>query len=452
MARNPKTDAASDEGSFLSRTTEQPSVVSPALPPMGVNLIGHITGNLGLGVAARNTLRALTESGRPVEVIDIDPGAGRGGHDQEYAHLVASQPTAPWRVNLFHLNPTEVGALVRARPTWLDVTGRVNACVPFWELPRLPVTGGWVEMMEALDVVLAPTRFVADAVRASAPRATVWHFPQAVYLPDGVAADRERFGLPKHATLFYMSLDITSDTRRKNPEGALDAFARAFDGRDDARLVVKLNNRGTTGWGDAAARAIEDRIRHDERIIVIDEALPYTDVLALSASCDVYVSLHRSEGLGLNLLEAMSLGKPVISTAWSGTMDFTGEEDSCLVGYDLVPVVASHPAYRPDAIGPGQVWAEPRVDEAAHWMRRLADDAELRARIGSRALAAMAARREQHSKAPFYDRLAAEFADRPAPAETAARRQRWGRVAHVPLARRARSAAGRLARALGLRR
>jgi len=432
----------------LSRTEQ-----SPTLPPMGVNLIGHITGNLGLGVAARNTLRALRASGRPVEVIDIDPLAGRGGQDDEYAHLVASPPAAPWRVNLFHLNPTEVSALVASdESSWLDITGRVNACVPFWELPRLPVTGGWVELMEALDVVLAPTRFVADAVRASAPRANVWHFPQAVYLPEGVVADRARFGLPAHVTLFYMSLDITSDTRRKNPEGTLDAFARAFAGRDDARLVVKLNNRGTTARGDAAARKIEDRIRHDARIIVIDEALPYADVLALSASCDVYVSLHRSEGLGLNLLEAMSLGKPVITTAWSGTMDFTGEEDSCLVGFDLVPVVASHPAYRPRAIGPGQVWAEPRIDEATHWMRRLADDPELRARIGSRALAAMQERRRQHAKAAFYDRLAAEFADRPAPAEAAARRAAWDKVSHVSFAQRARSAAGRMARRLGLRR
>jgi glycosyltransferase involved in cell wall biosynthesis len=419
---------------------------------MGVNLVGHITGNLGLGVAARNTLHALLASGRPVEVVDVDPGGGRGGHDAAYADLVATEPTAPWRVNLFHLNPTEVSALVRSRPAWLGVAGRVNACVPFWELPRLPVTGGWIELMGTLDVVLAPTLFIADAVRASAPRANVWHFPQAVYLPEGVTADRARFGLPQGPTLFFMSLDITSDTRRKNPEGALDAFARAFEGRDDARLVVKLNNRASTDWGDAAARAIEDRIRNDARVIVIDQALSYADVLALSASCDVYVSVHRSEGLGLNLLEAMSLGKPVIATAWSGTMDFTGEEDSCLVGYDLVPVVASHPAYRPEAIGPGQVWAEPRIDEAAGWMRRLADDPDLRARIGERARASMDARREAHARAAFYDRLASEFAERPAPAERSARRAAWAKVAHVSAAQRARSAAGRLARTLGLRR
>jgi len=425
---------------------------SPTLPPMGVNLIGHITGNLGLGVAARNTLRALLATDRPVEVIDVAPPGERDGRDTTFAELVAARPTAPWRVNLFHLNPSEVAGIVRSRPEWLDLEGRVNACVPFWELPRLPVTGGWVELMEALDVVLAPSRFVADAVRSSAPRANVWHYPQAVYLPDGVTADRARFGLPEAATAFFMSLDLTSDTRRKNPDGALDAFARAFPGREDVRLVVKLNNRAHTNWGDAAARAIEDRIRHDDRIIVIDEALPYADVLALSASCDVYVSLHRSEGLGLNLLEAMSLGKPVITTAWSGTMDFTGEDDSCLVGYDLVPVVANHPAYRPGAIGPEQVWAEPRIDDAAHWMRRLADEPGLRARIGSRASAAMEARREQHMKAAFYDRLAAEFSDRPTQAEAATRRIGWANVAHMTFAQRARAAAGRAARAMGLRR
>lgn len=128
--------------------------------------------------------------------------------------------------------------------------------------------------------------------------------------------------------------------------------------------------------------------------IVIDRQLTYAETLSLNASCDVYVSLHRSEGLGLNLLQAMTLGRPVIATGWSGNMDFMTPEDSCLVGYALVPVRATHYAYRPEAIGPGQVWAEPSIAEAA-WMRRLADDESLRRRIGAAAQAAMDTRRSQ---------------------------------------------------------
>ena len=427
---------------------------TPPISP-GINLIGHVTGNLGLAVAARNTLFALSQSDEPFEAIDIDPGGGRGGHDATYAEHMRSPVEAAYGINLFQLNPPDVAYMAQDSPPWLSLPDRLNACVPFWELPRLPVKWSWTELVQAVDVVLAPTRFVADSVRASAPDATVWHYPQAVFLPEGIVADRARFDLPPDAVLFYLSLDITSDLARKNPLGTLEAFEAAFPANADApdvRLVVKLNNSASFAWAGAAAKRIHSLIAENPRITVVDRAMSYEEVLSLGASCDIYVSLHRAEGLGLNLLEAMSMGKPVIATAWSGNMDFMTRDNSCLVDFDLIPVVAEHDAYQPDAIGPDQSWADPRLAEATEWMRRLASDADLRARIGERAAVDMDALREAFLRGEIFARLEQARAETFARESAAQREKRWAGLRRVSIPLQARRLAGRVLRKLGLRR
>jgi glycosyltransferase involved in cell wall biosynthesis len=234
---------------------------------------------------------------------------------------------------------------------------------------------------------------------SSAPTARAVHYPQTAFLPADIAASRDAFGLPHNAVLFFMNIDVTSDMARKNPAAAMAAFRAAFAHQERVSgkrvfLVVKLGHtKSGYPWADASTLIAE--LAAMANTIVIDRQLTYAETLSLSAACDVYVSLHRSEGLGLNMLEAMTLGKPVIATGWSGNMDFMTAEDSCLVGHDLVPVRATHYAYRPEAIGPGQVWAEPNIAEASTWMRRLADDESLRRGLGATAQAAMDVRRSQ---------------------------------------------------------
>jgi len=434
----------------VTRTAHATSTTSP-----GINVVGHVSGNLGLGVAARNTLFALSRSGMPYTTIDVDVGGGRSGHDETYVERARRKREAPFGVNLFQMNPPEVAGVVEDGPEWLSLDDRVNACVPFWELPRLPVKGVWIPLLEAMDVVLAPSRFVAEAVAASAPRAEVWHYPQTVFLPDGVRADRLRFGLPPDSVVFFMSLDVTSDLARKNPAGALEAFSRAFpSGADgpDVRLAVKLNNADAISWARAGAGRVRALLAGDERIIVFDETMAYRDALALSASCDAYLSLHRAEGLGLNLLEAMSLGRPVIATAYSGNRDYMTAENSCLVGYDLVPVVAEHPAYRPDVVGPGQTWADPHLDEAVESLRAIASDPGLRARLGSRAAADVADSRARFLESDVYRRLAVLSERRAGSQPDAERAMRWNALRRGSLSRRVRRLGGRALRALGLRR
>jgi len=422
-----------------------PGMDTAAIVPAGVNLIGHVTADMGLGVAARNTLTTLLAHDCPVAAIDIDPGGGRRNADVTFSHLLTTSPAAPHPINLFHLNPAQLIVLLDSRPRWLDMPQRVNAIVPFWELPLLPMVPDWAGVLGATDIVLAPSRSIFEAIKRSAPAVHAVHYPQTVFLPTGVAACRETFGLPRDAVLFFMNIDVSSDLARKNPAAALAAFRVAFPLAENVSLVVKLSHSRTRmPWADPTDLLAE--LAGMPNTVVIDRQLSYVETLSLSAACDVYVSLHRAEGLGLNLLEAMSLGKPVIATDWSGNMDFMSRDDACLVGHDLVPVRARHVAYRPEAIGPGQVWAEPRIAEAAAWMRRLADDASLRRRIGDAARTAMDARRSdvlQGGVLADLSQAAAAFQ----PGHSAARRMRWQRL-RTPPATRAWKLATRVARRL----
>jgi glycosyltransferase involved in cell wall biosynthesis len=132
----------------------------------------------------------------------------------------------------------------------------------------------------------------------------------------------------------------------------------------------------------------------------------------LYASCDVLVSLHRSEGLGLHLMEMMALGKPVIATAWSGNMDYSTESNSCLVGRDLIPVVSDHPTYSAEYVTGQPMWAEPRIEEAVAAMRRLHEDSSFRAALGGQAAEDMRRRREQYAACAVWDQVRDMVLDR----------------------------------------
>lgn len=429
------------------------AVRPPAEVPFGINIVGYVSGNLGLGVATRNTIRMLEGLGVPMALTDVDPGGKRIGHDTTYTPLprdaVAAERT-PYEITVFHMNAPGLADQLWMHPSWSQLD-RITACVPFWELPVLPPS--WLPVLEAMDIILAPTRFVEAAVRAALPDTACVYYRQTVFVPPHVAADRGKWGIPEDATAFVSSFDISSDIERKNPEAVIEAFGRAFPDDEDVCLVLKVNS-------SAEARALfADRLEAllaaaaaDPRIVLVDRVLGYDEVLSLYASSDVLVSLHRSEGLGLSLMEAMTLGKPVVTTAWSGNMDFTTAQNSCLVGYDFVPVVSHHPSYSADIIGPGVEWADPHVDEAAAYMRRLYEDPELRRRLGEQAQRDMETTRESYVRGEVVDALKAAVAPGSAVWERhGAKRAQLTRIARGTLYRNVRRLGGRVLRKLGLR-
>ena len=378
----------------------------------GANLIGHVTSNLGLGVAARNTAALLDSMGVPFVAIDVATALKFQNRVSAWDDkLWTRNEPAPNSVNLFHLNPPELRTQVRFRQPWLETRGRINAIVPFWELSKLPPM--WAEVMRLTDVVLAPTLFVRDlALAADLGDVEIVHFPQTSELPPDVASDRARWGFGDGDVVFVASFDLSSDLSRKNPAGTVTAFRAMRTAADAttakrARLVLKVNNPKGDRFQAGRLAELTALCADDPSIRVIAESLPYADVLSLYASADVYVSLHRAEGLGLGPLEAMMLGVPVIGTAYSGNLDFMTPSDSRLVSYSLVPVEGtSIGSYDPRYIGEGQQWADPDTDDAARGMLELMDDEHRRALAASAHAAALATRDNTQRRAAVDRTLA----------------------------------------------
>lgn len=244
----------------------------------------------------------------------------------------------------------------------------------------------WHVGLRFVHEIWVPSHFTAAAVETIAPgRVRVVPPPVGALPPARAALDRSAFGLPDTAVIVLVSFNLASSFERKNPLAAIAAFRTAFGDRKDRMLLLKVGNPYHFPHDFAAITAAAAAARN---IRIETRVLPAEDHAALLNACDIVLSLHRAEGLGLVPAEAMLCGKPVIATGWSGNMEFMDGESAALVGYRFVPVRDARHVY--DV--PGAMWAEPDVHEAVSQLRRLADDAAQRAALGARGRSAVNAR------------------------------------------------------------
>ncbi len=342
----------------------------------GVNVIGLLGTHLGLGEAARQLLAALDAAGVPTRVWEYDTSESprlQGGP--------TALPRGPWyAVNLLCLNPPELRHFQEHLGRSL-IRNRHNIGIWAWETETAPRS--WLRSAELVDEVWAPSRFVQESLR---PAATlpVRLLPHAVGVPEHPPyMDRAYLGLPE-GFLFLFMFDFNSSIRRKNAVGLVRAFRSAFASSEGPKLVIKTIN-GQSHQGDFEELLLAAAGRED--ILLYDRVLSPEERAALLDACDCYVSLHRAEGFGLTLAEAMALGKPVIATAYSGNLDFMTPENSYLVGAKRARVGVSWDRYPP-----GHFWAEPDLAEAGRTMRSVWMDPEPARERGARARSDVAQR------------------------------------------------------------
>jgi glycosyltransferase involved in cell wall biosynthesis len=346
----------------------------------GINLIGYIQAEMGLGEVLRNLMGAIAISKIPFLIRKtVFPLKNRQFTDIKFA----LEERCKYQVNVIGINPD----LLYRLPFWLKYEEwgkRFNVGYWFWELENFPKE--WSYASSIIDEVWVNTDFVANSVRQVHPN--VFKVPFSIDFPaPNNHFNREYFNLPKFGKLFLFSYDFNSSAARKNPEGVISAFKQAFTGIEDAFLVIKsINGENNT----ARFLEIKTALSDDLRIIWIDEYLASDEMRGLISVIDCYISLHRSEGLGLGMAESMYLGKPVIATAYSGNLEFMNAENSFLVPYQMVPVQKGEYLF-----GRNQRWAEPDIDVAAYFMRNLYDNPKLGMEIG---LAASKYIKRYHSK------------------------------------------------------
>lgn len=342
----------------------------------GINLVGYAHGEFGVAEILRRYAHTLHGSRVPFVVRNFDVGVASRQCDDSMHGFLSQE--CRYGVNVFCMNADQM-PVARERLGDAVFAGRYNIGVWFWELENFPEQ--WHGATELVDEIWVTSPFVRDAIAASTPK-PVHIVPVALRVDLDRSYSRAEFGLEDDAFLCLVSFDFNSFMTRKNAEGAIAAFRRAFaDGRRNVRLLIKTIN------GERHAeqlRKLVDAAAADDRIEVRDGFLDRTGMWALQACSDCYLSLHRSEGLGLGMAECMLLGKPVVATAYSGNLAFMDADNSCLVGYSLVPVQeGEYPAWH------GQRWAEPDIDEAARHLRRLADDPAYARRLGQKAQASV---------------------------------------------------------------
>lgn len=355
---------------IYERHLRRPPKVEHRVYPLGVNLAGFVQSEFGIGESSRAIWRAVQASGLPCVLLNVR-STMHSNRDASFAKFARENP---YRVNLMTFSFDYARRFHRDMgPRFF--AGRHNIGLWYWEQEHFPVR--WHSAFDYYDEIWVPSEFTRGALAAVSP-IPVNKITYPFQMNDIAAQpDRARFELPNDTCVFLFNFDFLSTTHRKNPGAVIEAFRRAFRPEEKALLVMKSIN-----WEhDRAGHAALVQQSAGAHVRFLDHHIPGAEVTALFASIDCYISLHRSEGLGLGMAQAMYLGKPVIATGYSGNLEFTNPENSLLVDYTMTELEEDAGPYER-----GTHWAAPDIAQAASYLRWVFEN-----RAASRALGARAA-------------------------------------------------------------
>ncbi len=357
----------------------------------GVNVAGFFTSELGVGEAARLLISGLDAANVPALPVQgsLAPPSRRGAQ-----FACASLGEAPYPLNILCINGDGVAVFAREAGQSF-FANRHTIALWWWEVGDPPAS--WSPAFEFVDEVWAASQHIYDVIAPTSPVPVV-RVRLPIVEPEVASRTRAQLGLPTDGFIFLYVHDYHSVAARKNPLGAVEAFKRAFPPGSGAKLVVKSINAGS--FPHEHDRVLLAAGAHPD-ITLIDAYVSAGEKNAMLAACDCYVSLHRSEGFGLTVAEAMLLGRPVIATRYGGTLEFMNEGNSYLVDWQLVDVGEN--AYPYPATG---VWADPDLDQAAALMRDVLSNPQQARERGARARAEV---RERHSPKVAGESLSARL-------------------------------------------
>jgi len=342
-------------------------LIEPRKPPLrkwtrtgqlGVNFISPASRIAGLGVSARGFLAALDHSKTPVHPIEWTKGFEHHASCKvDFAGVDALQP-----INLIHMN-ADIFHLVAngLRQNGILSPDRYNIGIWYWELASFRPE--WMPWIASLDEIWCASQFNVTAVSAVSARPVKLMRPAIVATKPQGQFGRAHFGLAEDSRVFFYNCDLSSRIDRKNPEALIAAFRQEFGNDPAYQLVLKI---GAPTYSAASAELVTKAVGDASNIRLIDRTLTDAELADLLAICFAYVSPHRSEGLGLTIIEAMLAGCPVIATGYGGSADFVVDGAARPLSFDLVELAQTDEPYRR-----GCVWADPHAADIRRAMREL---------------------------------------------------------------------------------
>jgi len=342
----------------------------------GITLIAPLSGCYSLSKTVRDFATSLKASGIPFQAIDIFTERNRASKD-DYAHLLT--PLSEFRINRYtHIVEMFKSPLSDKLLPWAK--GKHRGRIAFWEgatgmLDVFPYLGNG-------NAVIAMSDFNDQHFRNELRPTTspvfkiLYPFMWPTAKPPSRETMRKRYSIGQNDFVVFYNFDLGSSFR-KNADGAMRSFAMAFNGIPSARLVYKIN--GCNGHPDklSALKQLAVHLGISDRFTTVESYIPQNDLYGLTAAADVYLSLHRAEGFGLGIAEAMFFGIPAVVTNYSAPTEFCNSDTAMLVPYKLIPIK------RNEYFASMREWAEPDEQAAASALRELFDNSELRHRIGA---------------------------------------------------------------------
>lgn len=372
-----------DTRSFL-RSPEGHRIEAARLPvssdePVDIQILGPFHKAAGLGQSTRLSQAILGHTPYSLHAVDIardNPTPSRP--------RIETGAARPACINLLHLNAEAVPAALAYEP---DIfSGAYTIAYVYWELDSPALCHHLA--LDLVDEIWVSSEYCAEIYRGATTKPVTnvgmcFEEPPAVERAEARHALHARLELPASAFTLLTSFDSFSFLQRKNPLGTLRAFGAAFPDDPESRLILKSQNRAKVRDPAQAAlwAEIDREIAADPRILLLDETMDYSEVLRLIAGADGYLSLHRSEGWGFGMLEAMALGTPVLCTGYSGNLEFCDPQTAWLVPADLVEVGPQDYIFARH----GQHWGEPDLAVAIEQLRAFRSDPELRRKKAAQA-------------------------------------------------------------------
>lgn len=292
----------------------------------GVNISGYVNSEFGLGEGVRGTIRAVEAAGIPFVINNCTFNTMHRKMDSSYTDFSDENP---YPINIVQVNVDMINTFISSvGPEYFK--DKYNIGFWAWELPEFPKE--WLSAFNLFHEIWTPSAYCVDAIAPVSP-IPVLKVMYSISLAQP-SISKQSLGLPNNKFIFLFTFDFCSVFERKNPAAVIEAFKQAF-GKDNeyVLLVIKFSN---ANYFPVELQKLLDLIEGFTNIKLIDNYLLKDELNALIYHCDCYISLHRAEGFGLTMAEAMFYGKPVIATAYSGNTEYMNINNSFLVKYSLV--------------------------------------------------------------------------------------------------------------------